>query len=173
MVKAIVMPLLVFLGALWFSGAHAGGANPELARQVAEIPESDLIIYSPDESRYHATVFTDVNCPFCRRLHTQMDDYLLFDIEIRYAAFPTIENALEQMHAVWCSDDRKGAITRAKRGEIIENPNNCESGAVEDQLDIALKNRFMGTPAIVTPKGRVLYGHVSAEQLAEVLEQER
>ncbi|OOG23146.1 protein-disulfide isomerase [Thioalkalivibrio denitrificans] len=171
MVKSIAMPLLICLGALWFSAAQA--ADPDLARQVEEIPESDLIIYSPGEPRYHATVFTDVNCPFCRRLHTEMDDYLLFDIEIRYAAFPSIDNALEQMHAVWCSDDRKDAITRAKQGNTIENPDNCQSSAVDDQLDIALRNRFMGTPAIVTPKGRVLYGHVSAEDLADALEQER
>jgi thiol:disulfide interchange protein DsbC len=172
MVKNPVTALAICLVTLWLASAHASGANPELARQVAAIPESDLIIYRPDEPRYSVTVFTDVNCPFCRRVHTQLDDYLLFDIEIRYAAFPNIDNALEQMHAVWCSEDRKAAVSRAKRGEIIEAPG-CESRAVDEQLDIALKNRFLGTPAIVTPKGRVLYGHVSAERLAEELEKER
>jgi thiol:disulfide interchange protein DsbC len=172
MVKNPIMALAACLVTLWLAGAHASTANPELARQVADIPESDLIIYRPDEPRHSVTVFTDVNCPFCRRLHTQLDDYLLFDIEIRYAAFPNIDNALEQMHAVWCSEDRKAAVSRAKRGEIIET-SGCQSRAVEEQLDIALKNRFLGTPAIVTPKGRILYGYVSAERLAEELEQER
>jgi thiol:disulfide interchange protein DsbC len=175
MVKIPVIRLIACLGLLWLGGAHASGsgaANPELAREVAAIPESDLIIYSPGESRYSVTVFTDVNCPFCRRLHTQLDDYLLFDIEIRYAAFPNINNALEQMHAVWCSKDRKHALSRAKRNEIIEAPG-CESPAVDEQLDLALKMRFLGTPAIVTPKGRVIYGYVDAERLIEELKKEQ
>ena len=173
MVKNAVIPLLTCLMALWLGQAAAGGAdNPQLAEQVAAIPESDLIIFRPDAPRYAVTVFTDVNCPFCRRLHTQMDDYMLFDVEIRYAAFPNIDNALEQMHAVWCSEDRKDAITRAKRGEIID-ASGCESKAVETQMDLALKHRFIGTPAIVTPKGRVLYGHVAAEELVDALERER
>ncbi|WP_018232284.1 DsbC family protein [Thioalkalivibrio thiocyanodenitrificans] len=173
MVKNAVIPLLSCLMALWLSQAAAGGTgNPGLAEQVAAIPESDLIVFSPDEPRFAVTVFTDVNCPFCRRLHTQMDDYMLFDVEIRYAAFPNIDNALEQMHAVWCSEDRKNAITRAKRGEIID-ASDCESKAVEAQMDLALKHRFIGTPAIVTPKGRILYGYVAAEDLVDALERER
>lgn len=172
MVKTPLFRLMACIAVLWIGNAHATG-NPELASEVAAIPDSDLIIYSPDEPRYSVTVFTDVNCPFCRRLHTQMDDYLLFDVEIRYAAFPNIDNALEQMHAVWCSTDRKDAITRAKRNEVIEATPGCRSRAVDEQLDIALKRRFIGTPAIVTPAGRVLYGHVSAEQLVEELKKEQ
>jgi|GEM_PF-1958558 len=152
------------------SASDLPAANPDLAAKVKALPESDLIIYSPDTAKHQVTVFTDVNCPFCRRLHTQMDDYLLFDIEIRYAAFPYIDNALDQMHAVWCSDDRKAAMTRAKRSEIIEAPA-CDN-PVDGQLDIALEFRFMGTPAIVTPQGRVLYGQIGADRLLETLEKE-
>lgn len=172
MVKNAAVSLLVCLLVAWSGQAAAGSGDAGLAEEVAAIPESDLIIYSPENPRYAVTVFTDVNCPFCRRLHTQIDDYMLFDVEIRYAAFPTIDNALEQMHAVWCSEDRKDAMTRAKRGESI-GPGRCTSEAVEEQLDLALKHRFMGTPAIVTPAGRVLYGHVTADRLVEELEGER
>jgi thiol:disulfide interchange protein DsbC len=172
MIKTTVISLLALLAPLCAGYALAGSSgNTVLAAQVAEIPESDLIIYSPETPRYTVTMFTDVNCPFCRRVHAQLDDYLLFDVEIRYAAFPNIDNALEQMHAVWCSDDRKAAISRAKRSEIIEAPG-CRSEAVDQQLDIALKNRFLGTPAMVTPAGRVLYGHVTAERLVQELQKE-
>lgn len=173
MVKTPFLWLLVLLAALCTTSVSASGlpaANPELAARVGALPDADLIIYSPENARHQVTVFTDVNCPFCRRLHTQMDDYLLFDIEIRYAAFPYLGNSLEQMPAVWCSEDRKAAMTRAKRSEIIEAPA-CDN-PVNEHLDIALEFRFMGTPAIVTPQGRVLYGQISADRLLETLEKE-
>lgn len=174
MVKKPAFWLLALCAALLHATANASGlppANPALAEQVEALPEADLIIYTPAEVKHRVTVFTDVNCPFCRRLHTQMDDYLLFDIEIRYAAFPNINNALEQMHGVWCSEDRKAAMTKAKRNEIVK-VEGCRSEAVDEQLEIALVHRFLGTPAIVTPRGRVLYGHVTADRLIEVLELE-
>ncbi|AGA33222.1 Thiol:disulfide interchange protein DsbC [Thioalkalivibrio nitratireducens DSM 14787] len=145
-------------------------AQEALQERVWSLPEEELIIFSPEQPRFEVTVFTDVNCPFCRELHRHIEDFMIWDIRIRYAAFPTIGNALEQMEAVWCSENHHDAMTRAKRGEIVEAPA-CEN-PVADHLDLALSAGFFGTPAIVTPAGQVLYGRTSAASLVEVLKRE-
>jgi thiol:disulfide interchange protein DsbC len=150
--------------------SSASEAREHLRERVWALDDADLIVYSPDEPRYSVTVFTDVNCPFCREMHRQLDDFLMWGIRIRFAAFPTIDNAFEQMTAVWCSEDRHEALKRAKRGEPVDAPA-CEN-PVGNQLDLGLSLRFFGTPAIVTPRGNVRYGRTSAAELFEILERE-
>jgi thiol:disulfide interchange protein DsbC len=170
-VKRIIALVLV---GVWLAVLGSASAQEQRASEVAErvwaLPEEELIIYSPEEPRYGVTVFTDVNCPFCREMHRLMEDFLMWDIAIRYAAFPTIGNARAQMDAVWCSPDRKEAISRAKSGETVEAAP-CDN-PVERHLALAMALRFIGTPAIVTPKGKVLYGRIAAPELAELLEEE-
>lgn len=148
----------------------SSSGHESLQERVWSLPEEDLIIFSPEQPRFEITVFTDVNCPFCRELHRHIEDFVIWEIKIRYAAFPTIGNAREQMEAVWCSKDRHDAMTRAKRGEIVE-AQACEN-PVADHLDLALSAGFLGTPAIVTPAGQVLYGRTSPASLVAVLERE-
>jgi thiol:disulfide interchange protein DsbC len=153
----------------WLGAAGAQDAKDSIAERVSALPEEELIIYAPDEPRYTITVFTDVNCPFCREMHLHIEDYLMWDIAIRYAAFPVIGDAQEKMEAVWCSDDRKEALTRAKRGETVE-ATACDH-PVARHLALAQELGFRGTPAIVTPQGNVLYGRVAAPELADTLEE--
>ncbi len=170
--KAFFLVLLLGLsaaGAAWADGMPR--ANPAVAERVNAISEEDFIVYQDENSLHHVTVFTDVNCPICRRMHNQMEDYQMFDIAIRYAAFPNIGNAMEQMHGVWCSEDRKAAMGQAKRSEEVAVAG-CRSEAVDEQMELAISSGLVGTPAIITPQGRLLYGHVPAERLIEVLEWE-
>lgn len=150
--------------------AAAGERGAEIAKLVEGLDEDELIVFEPDDAEYTVTVFTDVNCPYCRELHRNIDDYLVWDIRIRYAAFPVIGNAFEQMEAVWCSDDRQDAMTRAKRGETVK-AEACPN-PVADHLAIAREHRFLGTPTIITPRGQIKYGFVSAADLLDMLEAE-
>ena len=164
----VAVALLVF----GLSGnAAAGERQAEIVQLVEGLDEDELIVFEPEAPRYTVTVFTDVNCPYCREFHQQIDDYLLWDIRIRYAAFPVIGNAFEQMEAVWCSDDRQDAITRAKLGGTEVKAEGCPN-PVADHLAIAREHRFLGTPTIITPEGRIRYGLVPAAELADMLEAE-
>src|SRR3546814_3113795 len=52
------------------------------------IPVSDRIVFAPKDPRYTVAVFTDVECGFCRKLHSQIDDYNREGIAVQYLAFP-------------------------------------------------------------------------------------
>ena len=51
---------------------------------MSEVPHEHMIIFSPKEVKYSVSIFTDVDCTYCRRLHSQIDEYLAEGIEIRY-----------------------------------------------------------------------------------------
>jgi thiol:disulfide interchange protein DsbC len=160
---------LFALAVLLFAGLSAQAASPVLER-VQSISPDEFIVFGPEEYEFAVIVFTDVNCPNCRALHSALEDYKTWGIQIRYAAFPVIGNAREQMETVWCSDDRAAALTAAKRGEAIEAP--ACANPVGDHLAIATELRFRGTPTLVTPAGRAIAGAPEAAILLDLLEAE-
>ena len=101
----------------------------EEARRVARadaigaLGEASMIVFAPDTVKHTVTVFTDVDCPYCARMHQQMADYNGLGIEVRYAAFPRAgvsSPTYDKMVSVWCAADQRTAMTDAKMGTSIE-----------------------------------------------------
>ena len=49
---------------------------------------ADAITFSPEEVKYSVSIFTDIDCTYCRRLHSEIDEYLAAGIEVRYFLYP-------------------------------------------------------------------------------------
>ena len=78
-----------------------------------------MVVFGPSDPKYTVTVFTDVDCPFCRKLHSQIADYNRLGIRVRYLFYPRSgpnTASWTKAEQVWCSADRKEALTRAKLG---------------------------------------------------------
>lgn len=144
------------------------------AASITELSEEDLIVYEPQgEAQHQVTVFTDIECPYCRRFHRQLDAYLERGIRIRYAFLPRGgrgSTAYNKAVAVWCADDPHRAMTRAKQGESIPRED-CEH-PVDEHLALANKLRVRGTPSILTNDGRELGGYVPPAKLASALDED-
>jgi thiol:disulfide interchange protein DsbC len=142
---------------------------------LRELGEGNLVSFPPAPpiaSKYVVTVFTDVDCPYCRKLHSQIADYNARGIEIRYAFFPrTGLNTPSYYSAVsvWCSQDRQEALTKAKRGEILPK-RQCEN-PVAREYELGLDLGVHGTPEMILPDGEVVPGYVSPEKLADALDE--
>ena len=162
---------LLLVCALSFGSlVQASGATAKKVKElVGAINDSELIIYEPEGTATHSVViFTDVNCTHCRMLHDRMDEYLKNGIRVKYAAFPVHTNSRSLMEAVWCRKDRNTAMDEANQGVKVKAAA-CET-PVEHHLDIALDLGMFGTPAIVTPEGRVLYGYMTGVEVLNVLD---
>ncbi|HXH03017.1 MAG TPA: DsbC family protein [Candidatus Competibacteraceae bacterium] len=141
---------------------------------VDAVGEDHMLIFKPKEIRHVVTIFTDVDCGYCRKLHREMQTYLERGIEIRYLFFPRTGLGTEshgKAVAVWCADDRQQAITRAKQGQEIER-RDCPN-PVAQHYKLGIKVGVQGTPAIVLENGRMLPGYVPAEQLAQILDEQK
>ena len=91
---------------------------------LSDIPESQMVVFGPANAKHTITVFTDMDCQYCQRLHSQIDQYNKLGIRVRYIAYPrTGPNTSSWFKAeqVWCSADRKTALTQSKLGKALPN----------------------------------------------------
>lgn len=146
--------------------------------ELAKVPASDRIVYAPANPKYTISVFTDVNCGFCRALHEHIAAFNKAGIAVEYLAWPreglltTGGNSTPtytEMASIWCAKDRKAAFTAATAGQAPA-PLTC-TNPVKDQFNLGVKLGVGGTPAIYGPDGRTLGGYVTPEQLLQALKQ--
>ena len=156
-----------------------GGRNlTEEARSIARaeivgaLGEAELIVFAPEVVKHSVTIFTDVDCGYCARLHRQMADYNRLGIEVRYAAFPRAgvgSDTYDTMVSVWCASDPHTAMTDAKAGRAVETAR-CDN-PVSEQYDAGQAIGVRGTPAIILESGELIPGYVPPEELASRLDQ--
>lgn len=114
------------------------------------------------------TVFVDVDCGYCHKLHEELASYHALGIGFRYVFFPRAglgSDSERQLNAAWCSPDRKTAVSRAIMGEKFTVPA-CET-PTKQQYEIALKLGVRGTPMMILPTGDTINGYVPAARLAQ------
>ena len=142
------------------------------SEKIAAIPSEEMIVFEPErEVRAAITVFTDVDCTYCRALHRDMETLLELGIEVRYLAYPrggAQATSYEKMISVWCSDDRKKTLTQAKNGQNLP-ARDCEAPVLA-HYQLGNELGISGTPAIVFPDGQLIPGYLDAETLASMLE---
>jgi thiol:disulfide interchange protein DsbC len=138
---------------------------------IATYPSEQMIVFKPNKKLHSVTVFTDIDCTFCRRLHNQIDDYLDAGIEIRYLLYPRSgpkSPSWAIAERVWCSDDRNNALTMAKIDQQLES-RDCDSSAISAHFMLGQDIGLQGTPAIVLEDGSMVNGYVSALELSKII----
>lgn len=141
------------------------------AERLAALPESRMVIYEPEGTVEHeVTVFTDIDCPYCRRMHAELDGYLERGIRIRYLLMPRAgkpSESYDKAVAAWCADDPRAALTRAKRGERLDR-RQCDH-PVDEHMALAEAFNVRGTPSLILADGTMLSGYRPPADLARVL----
>lgn len=139
---------------------------------LEKIPVGETIEFAPAKTEHTVYVFTDVTCGYCRRLHRDMPELNRLGIAVRYLAFPRDGEdspSFHKMESVWCSGDRKTAITEAKLGHDIKE-STCKN-PVEKQYLLGQSLGVNGTPAIFRMDGRLISGYMPPADLLEALKQ--
>ena len=148
------------------------GAKAEVRRGLlAAADTKSQITFAPPEPVYDLTVFTDIDCGYCRKLHAQVDEYNENGIAIRYMAFPRAgigSRSYEKAVSVWCSEDQQAAMTQAKLG-AEPDPRQCDN-PIAEQYEIGMELGVTGTPALLTADGTLIPGYVPPAQLRERLD---
>ena len=137
------------------------------AEVVGALGEAGMIVFAPETVKHTVTVFTDVDCGYCARLHRQMADYNELGIEIRYTAFPRAgigSPTYDKMVSVWCAADQHTAMTDAKAGLSVETAR-CDN-PVRDHYEAGQAIGVNGTPAMVLESGELIPGYVPPRELA-------
>ena len=124
----------------------------------------NMLVYTPKKVKNTITVITDIDCPYCRRLHNEVPDYMENDVQVRYIFMPLKGSSdMKKTISVWCSDDQQRALDIAKAGGDVEEKT-CEN-PIKEHLNLARELGVRGTPAIVLEDGQLLPGYVPYKKL--------
>lgn len=141
---------------------------------LVKIDRANMLVYPADKERKHSiTVFTDIDCGYCRRMHQGIKQYTSRGIEVKYVFYPRAGRnsaSYQKAVSVWCADDRHAAMDKAKSGQPIEN-RTCDN-PVNQHMDVADVVGVSGTPTIILQDGRRMPGYVPAAQLQSIIDKQ-
>lgn len=148
------------------------GRSSARSKALARLDERDMIVFGPAAAKHTITVFTDVECGYCRKLHGEIDQLTKLGVRVRYLAYPRAGPGTEdwdKMDAVWCAKDRNSALTKAKQGEVIKSAK-CAT-PVAKQYELGEELGVRGTPAIFTTSGDYIGGYLPPKELVKQLDE--
>lgn len=147
------------------------GRAERRAETLAEFGEEGLISYpAKGTQKAEIAVFTDIDCPYCRKFHDEMDRLNELGITVHYYGFPRSgpgTASFAKYESVWCAEDSRAAMDAAKQGHSVPQKS-CDT-PMRDQFELGGRVGVTGTPAIVLESGEMVRGYVPADKLAEGL----
>jgi thiol:disulfide interchange protein DsbC len=140
-------------------------------KMLAAIPEAQMVVFGPENAKHTITVFTDMDCAYCRKLHSQINDYNKLGIKVRYIAYPRSgpnTSSWSKAEQVWCSADRKTALTEAKLGKTLPGKI-CADNPVAKEYALGEKFNLQGTPTLILGNGEMVGGYLPPADLMQEL----
>jgi thiol:disulfide interchange protein DsbC len=141
---------------------------------IEKMGQANMIVFKPKITKYTVTIFTDIDCGYCRKLHSEIDQYLAQGITIQYLFFPRAGKGSDSYNkavSVWCAEDRNAALTAAKKDQKL--PEKTCDNPIDEHMQLAAEFDVKGTPMIISENGNVYPGYLPAKQLVEALENEK
>jgi thiol:disulfide interchange protein DsbC len=138
---------------------------------LAAIPEAQMVVFGPQNAKHTITVFTDMDCAYCRKLHSQITDYNKLGITVRYIAYPRSgpnTSSWTKAEQVWCATDRKTALTEAKLGKALPGKI-CPNNPVAREYELGQQFNLQGTPTLILGNGEMVSGYLPPADLAQEL----
>ena len=140
---------------------------------MGKLDESEMIVFSPEKPRHTLTVFTDIDCGYCRKLHAEMEELNSYGVKVRYMMFPRSgpdTPSFQKAINVWCAKDQQVSMTKAKAGESLPQAN-CDN-PIAAQFNLGQQLGVTGTPALLLGDGTLIPGYRPAKDLAAMLDEE-
>ena len=138
---------------------------------IEALGEDSMVVFEPETIEHTVSVFTDIDCPYCRKFHQEVDQLNKNGVKVRYLAFPRSgqgTRAYQKTVSVWCAKDRSSAMTDAKAGKDVPEKR-CDN-PVDDHFQAGRSVGVTGTPAIVLDDGQLVPGYVPAKRLVKALQ---
>jgi len=151
----------------------AARRNSARAKALNAMSESNMIVFGPANAKMTVTVFTDIDCGYCRKFHGQIAEINKAGVRVRYLMYPRTGPATEswdKAEQVWCATDRREALTRAKKGEAIKGKA-CGDAAIKKQYELGSDLGVEGTPAVFTQNGDYIGGFLTPAELVQAIQE--
>ncbi len=148
-------------------------AKESVRKEILDKQDNKPVVFKAKDEKHVLTVFTDIDCPYCAKLHREVPALNEKGITIEYLMFPRAgikSQSFKTAVSMWCADDNKQAMTDAKERKPIESKT-CDN-PIEAQYNLGGEVGVTGTPALITSTGKLIPGYMPADRLAAMLEEE-
>ncbi|MCG6551761.1 MAG: DsbC family protein [Candidatus Magnetominusculus sp. LBB02] len=148
--------------------------NMELNKvDYSSISTKDALYLGEKTAKYKLIVFTDPDCPFCKKFHEEIKKVVSQrkDIAFNIILFPIAKlhpDATKKSKSIMCTKSLQ-SLDDAFDKKPLPEPS-CPSKAVEDNIKIAEGLGLTGTPAVVFPDGVLIRGAMPAEELIRLID---
>lgn len=136
--------------------------------QGVEKFKESMIVFPAENEKHRVTVFTDVTCGYCKKLHREMKSYNDLGITVQYLAFPRgglNSQTFDLARDVWCADDQKTAMTKLKQDNNSSVKTKACNMPISEHYALGQAIGVTGTPAIVLSDGSIIGGYKPADAL--------
>lgn len=144
----------------------------ERAAKMDKVPLDDMIVFSPEgKPRAYISVFTDVTCFYCQKLHQEVPALNKRGVEVRYLAYPRAgvgSDGFNKLASAWCADNPQDTLTKLKNKQPAPEKV-CADNPIAEQYQLGMDLGVRGTPAIITQDGKMIPGYQSADELMVTL----
>jgi len=145
------------------------------ATMLHGVDPATMIVFKPANGvvKHTVTIFTDVDCGYCRQFHREIDKVTALGIEVHYLFYPRTGPNTEswtKADEVWCSPDHNSALTRAKLGGSLPAASEACKTPVETHYELGQRIGVRGTPAVFNEAGDLIGGYLPPATLAKVLD---
>ncbi|CEE93967.1 protein disulfide isomerase II, activated by N-terminal of DsbD [Xenorhabdus nematophila str. Anatoliense] len=156
------------------SGSTPKNISNQVLVKKLDALNNQMIVYKAPKEKHVVTVFTDITCGYCRKLHENMQEYNDLGITVRYLAFPRHglqHQSAKDMQSIWCSATPNKSLNAVFKGEKVSPIKECKTD-IAKQYQLGLQFGVQGTPAIVLKDGSVLGGYLPPKDLLAPLEKQ-
>lgn len=140
---------------------------------LAGLDVKDMVVFAPEgKTKGVIYAFTDVDCGYCQKFHSEIPELNSLGVEVRYLAWPRAglkSPTADKMRSVWCAKDRKKAMTKAKRRLTLDVASEDCKTPIQAQLLLGHKMGVKGTPSLYMANGVHAGGYIKADKLAAKL----
>lgn len=141
---------------------------------LGTIPAQNKLTFTPKDPKYTITVFTDVTCGYCKKLHSEIQSYLDAGIRVDYVPWARegqTSATAQHMRDVWCAKNPQQAFTDAIGDKLPEQSKPCKAAEGLDVIaDLGEKLQIEGTPAVYDAHGNKLGGYLDAPSMLAKLQ---
>ncbi len=166
----------VFTGNIIRLADHQNITSQRLAElnrvDPAKIPLEDTLLVGNSKAKTKVIVFTDPECPYCKRLHGELKEVVKRDPNVAFLIkmFPLKmhPNAYSAAKSIVCTKSLD-LLEQSFAGKTVPPPL-CETKVVDENIALAQELGIHSTPTLILPNGLVVPGYKSADDLLKLID---
>jgi thiol:disulfide interchange protein DsbC len=140
------------------------------AIDFAALPIKDAITIVRGNGKRKLAVFEDPNCGYCKRFERDLQK--IDNITVYLFLYPILgQDSSDRSRNIWCAKDRAKAWQDLMLREQAPASAQCDTAALQRNLDLGRKHKITGTPTLIASDGTRVPGAIGAAQLEKLVAQ--